>query len=510
VILGREKFLRGKIATALLNHKSNFRFSFSFSPKRNLVLSFLRSSKAKGFVIFAIIAILLVSVFVFLPRGQNEYYTEPLVDDPTASPSPMLQQTPTSTPNKIPYPTMKPREMNDRSMIPMSNLPEIEAPSKPLGVVETYPFANSTVWRKVSENAWRYFEPGVGVDSTTGLPGAGYGWPYFTDWDLGVYIQAVMDAQKIGLIDKDGDWGSIARLDKVLNFLETRKLNETTGYPFWFYQAGDKESFLELSDTAIYSFDTVDAGRLLVALNNLKEYNADWATRINNFVYNVDGNRTNYIHLVPDIEHESTFSSSIYAYYVANGFAGFFSELSSAPDSILDNMDRAGTVTTYDVTLPKADLLNEPLLHAIFELKNNSRILDLAWKMYLAHEARFNATGQYAAFSEGNGVEHGVFIYEWVVLSNGDTWKVTKIDRSEFPINPIIFTKVAFSFLALYNTTYSRDLTIYLEKCLLEPSNGYHDGADYMVDIEGRTVIPQIGSNTNGLILSAARYALQS
>jgi hypothetical protein len=292
--------------------------------------------------------------------------------------------------------------------------------------------------------------------------------------------------------------------------LETRKLNETTGYPFWFYQAGNKESFRELSDTATHSFDTVAAGRLLVALNNLKAYNANWATRINNFVYNVNGDRTNYVHLVPDIKHESTYSTSVYAYYVASGFAGFFSELSSAPDAILNNMDSAGTVTTYNVTLPKAELLSEPLLHAIYELKNNSRIWDLARKMYLAHEARFNATGEYAAFSEGNGGQHGVFIYEWVVLPNGDTWKVTKIDRSEFPINPIIYTKVALSFLALYNTTYSRDLMIYLEKCLPEPSNGYHDGADFVKEIAGRNVVRQIGSNTNGLILAAAKYALQT
>ena len=49
----------------------------------------------------------------------------------------------------------------------------------------------------------------------------------FTDWDLGVYIQAVIDAQKLGLIGNDGAWDFSARIDKVLTFLENRPLNTT-------------------------------------------------------------------------------------------------------------------------------------------------------------------------------------------------------------------------------------------------------------------------------------------
>ena len=72
----------------------------------------------------------------------------------------------------------------------------------------------------MAANAWKYFQPGVGVDSTTGLPYAGP--PILTDWDLGVYVQAVIDAQKLGLIATNGTWGFNARMDKVLTFLETR------------------------------------------------------------------------------------------------------------------------------------------------------------------------------------------------------------------------------------------------------------------------------------------------
>ena len=44
-------------------------------------------------------------------------------------------------------------------------------------------------------------QPGVGVDNNTGLPYAtAYGFYAFTDWDLGVYIQAIIDAQELNLI----------------------------------------------------------------------------------------------------------------------------------------------------------------------------------------------------------------------------------------------------------------------------------------------------------------------
>ena len=90
----------------------------------------------------------------------------------------------------------------------------------------------------MAENAWQYFQPDLGVDSNTGLPNSGLGNPFFTDWDLGVYIQAVMDANATGLIGSDGAWGSSARLEKVVHFLETRELNNAS-YPYWFYQSSD-------------------------------------------------------------------------------------------------------------------------------------------------------------------------------------------------------------------------------------------------------------------------------
>jgi len=48
-------------------------------------------------------------------------------------------------------------------------------------------------------------------------------------------------------------------------------------------------------------------------------------------------------------------------------------------------------------------------------------------------------------------------------------------------------------------------MVVYLEQSLPYPTNGYSDGAD-----NSGNLVSQVGSNTNGLILSAARYAIQN
>ena len=131
--------------------------------------------------------------------------------------------------------------------------------------------------------------------------------------------------------------------------------------------------------------------------------------------------------------------------------------------------------------MPKATISCEPLLASVFELNNNPQLTALAKQVYLAHEAKYNATGEYVAFSEGNTPTG--FIYEWVILPNGDTWKIMNSGETTYSnMNPIIYTKVALSFLALYNTTFARNMCIYLEKAFPDPSSGYYAGAEYNAD----------------------------
>jgi hypothetical protein len=128
----------------------------------------------------------------------------------------------------------------------------------------------------------------------------------------------------------------------------------------------------------------------------------------------------------------------------------------------------------------------------------------LAKQVYLASEAYYNATGHYAAFSEGNSPSG--FIYEYVVLPNGDTWTIlNSAQNKHLGMSPVFYNKIAFSFLALYNTAFARNMVDDLEKSLPTPTKGYSDGAD-----NNGTLVQNIGSNTNGLILDAALYGVQN
>ena len=124
---------------------------------------------------------------------------------------------------------------------------------------------------------------------------------------------------------------------------------------------------------------------------------------------------------------------------------------------------------------------------------------------YSAHEAKYNATGQYVAFSEGNTPSD--FVWEWIVMADGNTWNITN-GQTYVDINPIIYNKVSLSFLAIYDTAFAKNMSIYLEKVSPEPTNGYYDGADFNANSANAIVLGSVGGNTNGLILAAARYAL--
>ncbi len=481
--------------------------------------TFRITKKTRYMLVTIITIILLTSAFAILrnanPTSQidtSDDVDPEITDSPTELPTPTNKPTPNAT--KKPTPTTNPGQ----NPVPYNPIPPIiEYPTTKTGIIESSTVMDSAVWRDVARSAWRYFEPGTGVDSTTGLPSAVAGWPYFTEWDLGVYIQAIIDAQKLGLISKDGEWGADYRFDKVLTFLETCPLN-TYSYPFWFYQATDGQCFADLSNSARTNYDLVDIGKLLVSLSNIKRFSPEFTSRIDDIVLR---GRSDYAALLPDVQNEFN-ETNFYAYLLTTGFASFWpNEVGHIPKQIvMTNIPNSGVVSVNaefggNVTIPRSRISGEALLHSVLDLEiadpeERSALLNVAKQVYLAHEEYHSLTNRWVGFSEG-GAGGSLFVYEWVYLPGFGSWKVTSIDRTQIiPINPIIYSKVALTFLAMYNTTYARDLCIYLEKSLPPPNNGWSDGADFTTDIEKRNIVTNVSCNTNGMILAASRYYIQS
>ena len=201
-------------------------------------------------------------------------------------------------------------------------------------------------------------------------------------------------------------------------------------------------------------------------------------------------------------------ADSDYEYFLAKGF-DFFEYNSTSitkATNLLNYWESVEKVDVYGVSLPKATLTCEPLLLSIFTFEPDPLLNKLVYNVYLAHEARYNATGKFTAMSEGNTglLQPPHYIYESTVTMDGDTWALWPEN-----ITPIAYFKIAVSFLALYNTSYTQQMVSYFEPKLLTygglfvPACGYMDGID-----ENGRMVESTTDKTNGLIIAAANYAI--
>jgi len=349
--------------------------------------------------------------------------------------------------------------------------------------------SDESFWLNAAEAAWRYFQPGVGVNSKTGLNYATSTFHYFTDWDLGCYISAIIDAEKLGLIHRDGEWGADYRIDKIISFLKTRQLTDS-GLPYRFYSSETGKP-----DVSKGPSNPSDAGRLLIALYRLKQYRPDLADDINYIV-----ERTNYAYFA-----ERCSTEGFYAYYIAHGYSLFGFNTSKVQKALnfIERIPEMEKVNVYGEDLPATEITTEPILHAVFELELAQEFYDWAYKVYRVQEERYKATGKPTAFTEGAYHAPAHYIYEWIVLSRDKIWYIITPKGQPMDIPPVVYTKAAFGMHAIWSSSYTETLIQYVSG--VETEKGFYEG----IDEEGR-IISILTDKTNSLIINAARYALET
>jgi len=360
--------------------------------------------------------------------------------------------------------------------------------------------AASDNWIDWARTAWRYFQPGVGVHPGTGLSYAGYGWHYFTDWDLGTYIFAILDAEEIGILPRTEPWGSTYRLNKIMDFLRARDLTSFgTSYVLYSADTGYPASLTETNVS--------DLGQLLIALHRLRTLRRDYTSKVQEVIA-----RENLARFASDSALWAACSSEVYRWYVAHGFEYFgfdtYQPVKDALGLLQEMLDPSfpQVDTGYGVWLPKVDVTSEPLLLAAFTLPIEQGFPDLLWNAYLAQKNRYDAEGHFTGFSEGNtGLNPPcpTYVYEWIVTADGEKW-VVKPSNPSCPFPPIAYVKVGFGFYALYGTQYAADL---INHAKTEAPNGY--GYLEGVDENGRPVSLSI-DRTQAMVLAGARYVSQA
>ncbi len=270
-------------------------------------------------------------------------------------------------------------------------------------------------------------------------------------------------------------------MNLVLNFLATRTLVNETNVPYQFYDATTGQVLAHSSPG-----NGADEGRLLIALYDLKLLNPQFASRIDAVVA-----RVNYTAIA-----NSTYFKvvGLYPMYSAAGFQLWgFNTHSPNPTS----------------TGPEAGVLvpPEPVMLSILENVANPFLVNAGSDAYSGLYSMHNSTGDLAGFGEGwyppIGNQSQAYVYEAIEVPGGTNYSAVTAQGQKLVTPPETFTKIAFSLLAVYNSTYSQLLVDHIGTSF-ETAHGFLDGF-----ISGTNqVVSTTSGNTNNMIMEAAVYAI--
>jgi hypothetical protein len=359
---------------------------------------------------------------------------------------------------------------------PNSNLPNNPSPIAASGSNGSITLSKQQ-WKSYAQVAWSFFAPGVGVSPSTGLIYASPYWHEFTDWDLAGYMQAVLAAQKMGLISTSGPWGADYRISLVLNFLDNRTLNPNG---LW-YQFYDSDTGTVSTDGIAGAGGTADAGPMLIALYDVMQTHPEFTNQVKEAV-----SRVNYAYLAAQ-----GFGTDQYSYYAKLGFQ-------------LWGFDTGGPMNVQQYPNGTMEVA-EPVLLAIMEHVSDSFFNKAGRQLYEAQYAAYNRTGDLFALSEGQYPPYldssTPYVYESIEVPSGNSYQVVTWQGQQVNSSPENFVKIAFAFLAIYKSSYGLLLVNNLGK--LSTSDGYEEG----VLSQTGQLFPVVSDNTNIMIMVACAYA---
>ena len=354
-------------------------------------------------------------------------------------------------------------------------------------VQPTHKQASVGDWQAWAAIAWAYFQPTVGVNSNTGLNYGTSNWHRVTDWDLATYVQAILAAERLGILQPEGTWGSTRRIERILRFLETRTLTKSQ----LSYLQYDSETGKVPEDMRRTPVDASDWGRLLLALDDLRHARPQYEQRIVSIV-----SRNNSTLLG---ESDYFASPDIYPFYVAQGYSAFGYTTPELKD--LPKLEE-GTVDVYGLLLPKAWITSDPVLLAILENRTSGIYRSYADRIYEVQRRRYQETGVLTAFGEGPYPNPPYYVYEWITTARGEKW-VIQAGRERMGELEILYTKNAFAMHAIYPDDYTAELVEKVSS--LSSQGGFYEG----IGSDG-AALKVLSDKANSMILQAAAYAIRT
>lgn len=364
--------------------------------------------------------------------------------------------------------------------------------------------------RQAAATAWRYFQNNISPE--TGLVASVDKFPSTTMWETGALIDAVLSAERLGLIPQAE---AKARLAKALDSLARLPLT-AAGLPNKAYDIRSLKMVTyknEETETGI-GWSAVDIGRLMAALQAARNAHPDLAGPVQGLIAGwkldallVDGELTGGT--IADGKMTAHQEGRVgYEQYAARAMMGFALDATAA-------LDMAGQLVPREVmglALPGDSRLNKNATPALitsepwllqgleFGFDRNSAIL--AAQVYRAQEARFAETGKLTAVTEGHLNVAPYFAYG-TVWGGGQDWAVLTLDGTRMDSKRVLSTKAAFGWDALYGTDYTAKLVEDVQD-LAVADRGWMEGR-YEAD---GTPDTSITANTNAMVLDTIAYRL--
>lgn len=364
--------------------------------------------------------------------------------------------------------------------------------------------------RQAAATAWRYFQNNIAPE--TGLVASVDKFPSTTMWESGALIDAILSAERLGLIMPAE---AETRLAKALDSLAHLPLT-ADGLPNKAYDIRSLKMVTyknEETETGI-GWSAVDIGRLMAALEAARNAHPDLAGPVQGLIagWKLDALLADGELIGGTIADGKTMAHQEgrigYEQYAARAMMGFALDATAALDVTgqLVPRDVMGLALPGDSRLNKNNtpsmITSEPWLLEGLEFGFDRSAAVLAAQVYRAQEARFTETGHLTAVTEGHLNVAPYFAYG-TVWGGGQDWAVLTLDGTRMDSKRVLSTKAAFGWDALYGTDYTAKLVAAVQD-LAVADRGWMEGR-YEADGSPDT---SITANTNAMVLDAIAYRL--
>ncbi|WP_027136363.1 DUF3131 domain-containing protein [Geminicoccus roseus] len=355
--------------------------------------------------------------------------------------------------------------------------------------------------------AWRYFEQNVHPE--TGLPGSVDRFFGVTAWEIGSYLNALVSAQRLGLITPGAfDDYMVRALDSIGKLPLYAGSLPNKSYDVRSLKMTDYNG--EPTEDGI-GWSALDLARLLIAMEIVEAGYPEHAEKIAAIEkgWRIDAMLLNGVMVgrLPTNPEPVQEGRLGYEEYAAKGLVRLGLDAYRA----LEVADTVHFVDAMGVLVPVDDrhaeqfdaevcTTSEPYVLEGLEMGFDARSRASAWAVLRAQQARARATGLPTALSEGHVPGAPYFVYGCVV-GNGVPWAVLSPQGERFDQLRFLDTKSVFGWSALMPNEYTSGLLSQIFP-LNDPERGWFTGR---FEADGATN-GTITANTNAIILESLHF----